>query len=342
MKALFLKRYGLNIRKNVEILEKEIGKLASDDLLIDVYSSGLNPVDYKIIYGLALVVMKPKRPFPLGFDLAGIVVKKGDGVTDFEIGDEVYSKVPWDQMGTISEKIVVRSSMVALKPKNTTFAEASGIPLVGCTVLDSFEVAEIGKGTSILIHAGSGGIGTFAIQYAKYLGAYVYTTTSTKNVEWVKKLGADVVIDYQKQDYRKIIKDVDVVYDTLGGKYTRQALTVVKKGGKIISIAGHHDDATLKKVGVAKFYRILFQIKGSLLMYRMKRKRIFYKHVWSYPNKKNLNYIRSLVEDGKVKPVNDKEFPFEKAAEALKYISTNRAKGKVTVTIQRKLKVERK
>lgn len=334
MKALFLTRYGFNIRKNVKFLEKEITKPDSDDLLIKVFSSGLNPVDYKIIHGLALLIMRPKRPFSLGFDLSGIVIDKGNEVTDFEIGDEVYSKVPWDQMGTISEEILVRSNMTALKPKNITFAEAAGLPLVGCTVLDSFEVAKVVKGTKILIHAGSGGIGTFAIQYAKFLGAFVYTTTSTENVDWVKALGADVVIDYKKQDYRKIIKNVDVVYDTLGGKYTRQGIGVVKVGGKIISIAGHHDDATLKKVGVAKFFRILFQLKGSLLMYKMKRKNVFYKHVWSYPNKKSLDYISTLIEKGEIKPVNDKAFPFEKSVEALNYLKTNRAKGKVTITIK--------
>ncbi|MFD1552497.1 NADP-dependent oxidoreductase [Putridiphycobacter roseus] len=334
MKALFLTRYGLSINKNVKFFEREIDDPKRDEVRIETYAAGLNPIDQKIIFGLALIIMKPKRPFPLGFDLAGIVVKKGDAVTDLNIGDKVYSKVPWDQMGTISEQILVRANMVALKPKNTTFAAAAGLPLVACTVLDSFQVANIKKGSKILIHAGSGGIGTFAIQYAKYLGAYVYTTTSTKNVALVKSLGADVVIDYKKQDYRKIVKDLDVVYDTLGRKYTRQALSVIKKGGKIISIAGHHDDATLKKVGISKFFRILFQIKGSILMYRMKRKGVFYKHVWSYPNKKKLNYIRVLIESEKIKPVNDKEFPFEKAAEALAYLRTNRAKGKVTIKIK--------
>ena len=334
MKALFLTGYGFNIKKNVKILDKEISKPCADELMIEVYSSGLNPIDYKIIYGLAWIIMNPKRPFALGFDLSGIVVEKGAKVSDFEIGDEVYSKVPWEQMGTITEKIIVSSNMVALKPKNISFAQAAGIPLVGCTVLDSFEVAKIGKESKILIHAGSGGIGTFAIQYAKYLGAFVYTTTSTENVDWVKALGADIVIDYKKEDYRKIVKNVDVVYDTLGGKHTRHGLTVVKKGGKIISIAGHHDDATLEKVGISKFYRKLFQLKGSFLMYKMKRKGVFYKHVWSYPNKKSLNYIRSLIEGGKIKPVNDKAFPFEKSVEALKYLSRKRSKGKVTITIK--------
>ena len=211
MKALFLQKYGLFIRRNLQFLEKELAKPGENDLLIEVFAAGLNPVDYKIIYGMALAFTRPKRPFPLGFDLSGVVIGKGENVQDFTIGDAVYAKVPWEQMGTIATQISVRSDMVALKPKNINFEEAAGIPLVGCTVVDSFKVAEIKEGTSVLIYAGSGGIGSFAIQYAKYLGAYVYTTTSTSNVEWVKKLGADCVIDYKKEDYKKIVQNVDVV-----------------------------------------------------------------------------------------------------------------------------------
>jgi NADPH:quinone reductase-like Zn-dependent oxidoreductase len=255
-------------------------------------------------------------------------------VQDFTIGDAVYAKVPWEQMGTIATQISVRSDMVALKPKNINFEEAAGIPLVGCTVVDSFKIAEIKEGTSVLIYGGSGGIGSFAIQYAKFLGAYVYTTTSTSNVEWVKKLGADCVIDYKKEDFRKRVQNVDVVYDTLGGSYTSKALKVVRNGGKIISIAGHHDDATLKKVGVAKIFRFLFWVKGSILLFRMQRKNVFYKHVWSYPNQTTLNYIRDLVEAEKIKPIVDQVFPFEDAVNALVYLQKKRAKGKVIVSMK--------
>jgi len=283
---------------------------------------------------MAIIIMRPPRPFPLGFDLSGIVIGKGKNVQDFTLGDAVYAKVPWHQMGTISTEISVQSDMVALKPKNINFNEAAGIPLVGCTVVDSFKVAGIRQGTTILIHGGSGGIGTFAIQYAKYLGAYVYTTTSTSNVEWVKKLGADCVIDYKKEDYKEIVQNVDVVYDTLGGSYTSNALKVVRNGGKIISIVGHHDDETLKKVGVAKIFRFMFRVKNSILLFRMQRKNVFYKHVWSYPNQTTLNYIRELVEAGKIIPVVDKVFPFEDAVNALSYLQKKRAKGKVIVSMK--------
>lgn len=336
MKALCLTSYGLFIRKNLKFIEIEIKSPGPSDLLIKVYAAGLNPIDYKIIYGMARIVKSPTRPFALGFDLSGVVIGKGEKVTEFQIGDEVYSKVPWEQMGTIATEILVKSNMVALKPKNLTFSEAAGIPLVGCTVVESFKIAGVKKGTKILIHGGSGGIGSFAIQYAKHLGAFVYTTTSTSNVKWVKQLGADIVIDYKKEDYRDIVKDADVVYDTLGGKYTGNALKVVKRGGKIISIAGHHDSETLAKLGIAKIFQILFKIKGFILMYRMRQKNVFYKHVWSYPDKETLNYIRELIEIGKIKAIVDREFPFDRAVEAVSYLQTNRAKGKVIVVINKK------
>ena len=324
--------YGFYLRRNLRFLERELPKPGSHDVLIEVYTAGLNPVDYKIVHGLALIITRPRRPFPLGFDLSGIVIGRGEKVKDFEIGDEVYTKVPWDQMGTISIEILVREHMVARKPVNLTFDEAAGIPLVGCTVLDSFHVAGVKKGTRMLITGGSGGVGTFAIQYAKYLGAHVYTTTSTPNVDLVRSLGADQVIDYKKEDFRKVVKEVDVVFDTVGGKYPGQSLAVVKRGGKIISIAGHHDDETLKKVGISKIFRVLFQIKGSLLMYRMRRKNVFYKHVWSYPDQEKLNYITKLIEEGHIRAVIDRVYPFEEAIDGLLYLKTNRARGKVVVS----------
>lgn len=334
MKALCLNGYGRNLRKNIEFLDIEVKKTGPTDLLIEIRAAGLNPVDYKLIHGVARIIYRPKRPYPLGFDLSGVVVGKGEEVSDFEIGDEVYSKVTWEQMGTIASHLVVRSDMVALKPSNISFEEAAGIPLVGTTVFDSFRIGKVKKGTRILIHAGSGGIGTFAIQYAKYLGAYVYTTTSTENVEWVKALGADCVIDYKTEDYRTIVKDIDVVYDTLGRKYLREAISVVKKGGAIISIAGHFDNETLEELGLSKFIMPFNSIKGSVLMYRMRRKNIFYKYVFSKANQELLNEITALIEQGEIKPINDLVFDFDQVIEALIYVKNGRSKGKVVVKIK--------
>jgi NADPH:quinone reductase-like Zn-dependent oxidoreductase len=336
MNALQVSGYGVNILSKLEYAASAEKALGPDDVMIKVVAAGLNPIDYKMIYGIMRIVGKdPLPPYTLGFDLAGIVLKKGLNVTDFAPGDEVYSKVPWEQIGTVCFTAVVRADMVAKKPKNISFIEASGLPLVGCTVFDSFQLFNLKPNSSILIHAGSGGIGSFAIQYAKYLGAYVYTTTSTNNVSWVKELGADRVIDYKNEDYLNVVQNVDMVYDTLGGKYTREAIKVVKKGGAIVSIVGHHDDETLKQLKVNRLVRLLFKIKGAFLLLRMRSKNIRYKHVWTYPCKQTLDSITALIEKGHIKPIVDRVYAFEKSVEAISYLRTNRAKGKVIIDVNK-------
>ncbi len=332
-KSLCLTGYGKNLKKNLQFLVTEIPTPNKNDVLIQIKAAGLNPVDYKMIYGRTKLIFNPQKPFAIGFDLAGIIIGKGEDVNDFKLGDEVYSKVPWDQIGTIATHIVVRSNMVGLKPKNLSFIQAAGIPLVGCTVVESMEIAKIKKGDKILIQGGSGGIGTFAIQYAKYLGAEVYSTTSTGNVELVKSLGADVVIDYKNENYKKVLSDMDVVYDTVGGKYTRQAYSVTKKGGKIIAIVGHYDTETLKVLGISKILIQLNKIKGFYILFRANLKKITFKHVFSYPNQKTLNFITQLIEEKEIIAVNDRVFPFEDAIEAISYLKSNRAKGKVIIEI---------
>lgn len=334
MKSLYLKSYGKNIRKKLFFLETETPKPEADEVLIEIHAAGLNPVDYKIVHGVAKIFWNPAKPFALGFDLAGIIIGKGDAVNNFQIGDEVYAKVTWPQMGTISTHLAVKADAIALKPKSMTFVEAASIPLAACTVIQSFDVAGILKGTRVLIHAGSGGIGTFAIQYAKLMGAYVYTTTSTDNVDLVKSLGADCVIDYKKEDYRQLVKEVDVVYDTLGGRFTRDALQVVKTGGKIISIAGHIDDETTAWLKIPKFYQTLNSWMGRRLMKAMRSKNVFYKHVWMFQDQELLAKIAKLIEAGKIRAVIDREYNFEDAIEALVYLQTNRAKGKVVVRVK--------
>ena len=336
MNALQVSGYGVNILSKLKYAASAEKALGTNDVMIKVVAAGLNPIDYKMIYGIMRIVGKdPLPPYTLGFDLAGIVLKKGFNVTDFAPGDEVYSKVPWEQIVTVCFTAVVRADMVAKKPKNISFIEASGIPLVGCTVFDSFQLFNLKPNSSILIHAGSGGIGSFAIKYAKYLGAYVYTTTSTNNVSWVKELGADRVIDYKNEDYLNVVQNVDMVYDTLGGKYTREAIKVVKKGGAIVSIVGHHDDETLKQLNVNRLVRLLFKIKGAFLLLRMRSKNIRYKHVWTYPCKQTLDSITALIEKGHIKPIVDRVYAFEKSVEALRYLRTNRAKGKVIIEVNK-------
>jgi NADPH:quinone reductase-like Zn-dependent oxidoreductase len=266
-------------------------------------------------------------PSTSAYDVSGIVVEKGIEVSNFEIGDLVYSRVPQEQMGTLAELVAVTSHAVSKKPGNISFEEAAGLPLVGLTALQSLEYAGIKENDKVLIHAGSGGVGSFAIQYAKAKGAYVYTTTSTSNVEWVKELGADRVIDYKTEDYKAIVKDADIVFDTLGKNYTTEAFTVVKKGGMVVSVVGPLDEESAKMFGMAD-YKLPTELSNLV-----SEKEATYKFIFMHPNGSHLGEIKALVEDDKIKSTIDKVYPFSESIEAFTHLASGRAKGKIVIKI---------
>jgi NADPH:quinone reductase-like Zn-dependent oxidoreductase len=231
-------------------------------------------------------------------------------------------------MGTLAEFVAVTSIAVSKKPGNISFEEAASLPLAGLTALQSLEYAGIKENDKVLIHAGSGGVGSFAIQYAKAKGAYVYTTTSTSNVEWVKALGADRVIDYKTEDYKSIAKDVDIVFDTLGQNYSLESFEVVKQGGIVVSIVGPLDEASAKMFGMADYKLPEELAKAS------SEKDAEYKFIFMHPNGAHLNEIKSMIEDEKIKPIIDKVYPFSESIEAFIHLASGRAKGKIVVKIK--------
>ncbi|GAA4280337.1 NADP-dependent oxidoreductase [Gaetbulibacter aestuarii] len=333
MKALQITGYG-DIQKNLRFNAIEKPKVKSDEVLIEVYAAAINPVDYKIVEGALKQIRKLKFPSGTGFDVAGIVVETGDAVTGLNIGDKVYSRVPTDAPGTFAEYVSVVADAVSIKPANLSFEEAAGLPLVGLTSMQAFETGAFKKGDKVLIHAGSGGIGSFAIQYAKSQGAFVYTTTSTKNVNWVKELGADKVINYKKQDYLGIVRDADLVFDTLGGHYTEDAFKVIKEGGHVVSIAGILDKVTAKNFGLNGIIRFILALKRLPVTIAMKRKSAHYKFIFVHPDGKQLDALRDLVEAGKIKPVIDKIYDFSEAIDAYHYQKSGHAKGKVILKMK--------
>ena len=249
MKALQIEKYG-EIKDSLSINEIEKPSIKQNEILIEVKAASLNPIDYKIVEGKLKDMISLNLPSTIGFDVSGVVVEKGANVTNFEIGDEVYARVPQEQMGTVAEFVVVTSDLVAKKPEDITFEEASGLPLTGLTAIQALLSVGIRENDRVLIHSGSGGVGSFAVQYAKAKGAIVYTTTSTKNTDWVKALGADRVIDYKKEDYKEVVNDLDIVFDTLGDDYTLEAFEIIKEGGKVTTIVGPPDEETAKQMGM--------------------------------------------------------------------------------------------
>ncbi len=326
MKALQIIKYG-ELKESLSINEAEKPAVKPNDILVEVKAASLNPIDYKMAEGYLKERVPLNLPATIGFDLSGKVIEKGTDVGNFEIGDEVYSRVPGEQMGTVSEYAVVNSNVAAKKPGNSSFEEASGLPLAGLTAIQALERVGLKENDRVLIHAGSGGVGSLAIQYAKVKGAFVYTTTSTKNVDWVKALGADRVIDYKTEDYKTIAKDVDVVFDTLGDTYTPEAFEIIKEGGRIATIAGPPDEESAKGMGLAD-YKLPEEISNLI-----SKKSATYRYTWMQPNSEQLDALSTMVENGKIKPVVDKVYSLEEGIEAYLHLATGRAKGKVIITL---------
>jgi NADPH:quinone reductase-like Zn-dependent oxidoreductase len=326
MRALQIVKYGELVDS---LAFKEVNKptIKGTEVLIEVKAAAINPIDKSIVLGNLQGFLPIPLPSSMAYDVSGTVVEVGVEVSNFNVGDLVYSRVPQEQMGTIADFVAVTSAAVSKKPGNISFEEAAGIPLAGLTALQSLENAGIKKDDKVLIHAGSGGVGSFAIQYAKAKGAYVYTTTSTSNVEWVKELGADRVIDYKTEDYKAIVKDADIVFDTLGQNYTADAFDIVKEGGTVVSIVGPMDEATAKMFGMAdyKLPEELAKLSSD--------KKANYKYIFMHPNGEHLGEIKTMMEDEKIKPIIDKVYPFNESIEAFTHLATGRAKGKIIITL---------
>lgn len=327
MKAFQVVKYG-DIKDSVAINEVSKPVVGAKDVLIEVRAAGINPIEKGIVSGHLQRLLSIPLPATLGYDVSGTVVEKGDEVKTFEIGDLVYARVPQEQMGTLAEFVAVVDYAVSKKPENISFEEAAGLPLAGLTALQSLESVGIKQNDKVLIHAGSGGVGSFAVQYAKAKGAYVYTTTGTDNVDWVKELGADRVIDYKTEDYKTIVKDVDIVFDTLGGSYTLEAFQLIKQGGRVVSIMGPMDDEAATMFGMTD-YKMPEELTEII-----KSKNATYSYIWMHPDGVGLGQIKSMVEDGKIKPIVDKEYSFFESAAALLHLATGKAKGKIIIRVK--------
>jgi NADPH:quinone reductase-like Zn-dependent oxidoreductase len=309
--------------------------LRDDDVLVEIHAAGLNVLDSKIRGGEFKLILPYRPPFILGHDVAGIVVRVGSKVRQFKPGDEVYARPRDGRIGTFAEFIAIGEADVALKPRNLTMEEAASIPLVGLTAWQALvERAQLKSGQKVLIHAGSGGVGTFAIQLAKHLGATVATTTSTANVDLVRGLGADVVVDYKSQDFETVLSGYDVALNSLDGDTLRKSLGVLKPGGKLISISGPPDPDFAREQGLSWFLRPVFRVLSLGIRRKARRQNVGYSFLFMRASGAQLGQITSLIEAGTIRPVVDRIFPFEATNEAMAYVDAGRSKGKVVVKIR--------
>jgi NADPH:quinone reductase-like Zn-dependent oxidoreductase len=334
MRAFVVERYGN--ADTVRASEVPDPKAGAHDVLVRIHAASVNPVDLKIRNGDLKTILPLRAPFVLGNDLAGTVVAVGAGVTRFTVGDEVYAQPDQDQMGTFAEFVAIHEDAVATKPATLTMVEAASIPLVGLTAWQALvERADLRPGQKVLIHAGAGGVGTIAIQLAKHLGASVATTASATKSDLVKNLGADVVIDYQKQPFETILHDYDVVLDTVGGETLNKSLQVLKPGGKVISVAGPPDPAFAKEIGANPVVRLAMAALSYRIRRRARRRQVTYSFLFMKASGDQLRELTALIDAGIIRPVVDSVFDFEQTREALAQIEQGRAKGgKVVVRMK--------
>ncbi|KAB7632305.1 NADP-dependent oxidoreductase [Stenotrophomonas rhizophila] len=333
MKAFLIDRYGT--KETGRIGDAPQPALRDDDVLIRVHAASVNALDAKIRTGEFKLILPYRLPLILGNDMAGTVVSVGAGVQHFKPGDEVYARPDDDRIGTFAEFIAVNAASVALKPGNLTMVEAASLPLVALTAWQALvETAQLKPGQKVFIQAGSGGVGTVAIQLAKHLGAFVATTTSTANVAWVKDLGADVVIDYKQQDFATELRDYDVVLNSLGKDELTRSLQILKPGGHLISISGPPTPAFASARGVAWPLKQVMRLLSHGIRSQAERKGVTYTFVFMRASGQQLGEISSLVEAGAIRPVIDRVFPFQETQSALAHVESGRAKGKVVVEMR--------
>ncbi|TYK58790.1 NADP-dependent oxidoreductase [Pseudomonas synxantha] len=331
MKAFSIERYG---KQTGRITEAPTPVVGEHDVLVQVHASSVNVLDAKIAKGEFKLILPYALPLILGNDLAGVVLSVGAAVRRFKPGDEVYGRPPQQRIGTFAELIAVREDALARKPANITMEQAASLPLVALTAWQVLvETARLKKGQKVFIHAGSGGVGSIAIQLAKHLGAFVATTTSTANVEWVKALGADVVIDYKQQNFETLLNDYDVVLNSLGPDALAKSLDILKPGGQLISISGPPTQAFAREQQLSWLLGLVMGVLSSGIRRKARKQGVRYDFLFMRASGAQLDELTALVEAGIIKPVIDRTFPFESTAQALSYVEQGRVKGKVVITM---------
>jgi len=332
MKSMVIEKYGKSVP--LVLKERPMPVLGEHDVLVGIRAASLNPIDHKIKAGKLKLLLHYEMPLIMGNDFSGVVIKAGDKVDQYKPGDEVYGRPRKNRIGTLAEYIAVHQDDISLKPTNLSFEEAASIPLVGLTAYQAFhDILKLQKDQKILIHAGSGGVGTFAIQLAKSMGAYVATTVGEKGYDLVKSLGADQIINYRKDDFEQLLEGYDAVLDTLGGDVLKKSFRVLKPGGKIVSVSGLPNARFGKEAHLGRLKTILLLLVSHKLTALEKKTQTRYHFLFMKPDGAQLKKIKELMEKERIIPVIDQVFKFAEAPQALEYLEGGRAKGKVVISI---------
>ena len=332
MKAFTFKRYGKSPELGFD--DVDFPSPGDDEILVKVYAVGLNPIDNMIPTGMFKRVLHFSLPATLGSDVSGVVVATGRRVTRFKAGDEMFASIFDRGTGSLAEFVRVPENLAALKPATLDFVQAASLPMVSLTSWQALtERAKLRAGQKVFIPAGSGGIGSFAIQLAKHLGATVGTTTSTANIDWVSRLGADEVVDYKKQEFEKVLSGYDIVLGTIRGDAIEKSTQILKPGGKIVSLIGPLDTAFARERHLNVFLRFVLGLMSRKIMRLSKKRGLTYSFLFVRPDGSQLSQIAELMDAQRIKPVIDNVFPFAETGDAFAYLARGHAKGKVVVKI---------
>jgi NADPH:quinone reductase-like Zn-dependent oxidoreductase len=331
MKAFVVEHYGKDGLRAADVPEPEVG---DGDVLVKVSAAAINPLDTMVRNGEFKRLLKYQTPFVLGHDVAGVVIRVGSAVRDFQVGDEVYARPRDLRIGTFAQYIAIDQDDVAPKPASLTLHEAAAVPLVSLAAWQALvDRAHAQPGQKVLIHAGSGGLGSTVIQLAKHLGATVATTARGENAQLVRSLGADTVVDYTKQDFAEVLSGYDVVLDSRGGENLEKSLTVLKPGGQAIGVAGPPDPGFAKQLGAPRFMGVVMGLLSRKVRKQARKLGVSYSFLFTHANGAQLRELASLYDAGHLRPLIDKTFPFDQTLEALAYVEQGRANGKVVITL---------
>jgi NADPH:quinone reductase-like Zn-dependent oxidoreductase len=331
MRGYVLKHYGGP--EGAQLMDVPAPAMRSRDILVDVRAAGLNPVDFKFRQGKLRAILRPKLPFVLGNELAGEVIAVGSDVTRFRVGDRVFARVAKDRAGAFAEQACVDEDHAAPMPQELDFTAAAAVPLAGLTALQALrDELGVGPGQKVFISGGAGGVGTFAIQIAKWLGAHVTTTASKRGEALVRSLGCDEVIDYTAQDLSKAGGKFDAGFDLVGGNTLEQMFGIMRPGARIVSVAAIPEPQTaIKDLGGRRALSAAFWIISYGIRSRARRAGIGYRYLFMHPSGRDLAQLSELIEQEKLKIIVDKTYPFARISEALAYVESGHAKGKVVV-----------
>lgn len=333
MQAFVLNRYGGPEATGLHEVPRPVA--GPGEVLVRVHAAGLNPVDFKTRDGMLKVVQGYDFPVVMGNELAGTVEGLGEGVTAFQPGDRIFARVPKSRMGAFADHAAVPASHLALLPPSIDFETAAGVPLAGLTALQALrDELRLEPGSRIFIPGGAGGVGTFAIQIAKWLGAEVTTTASPRGRDLVERLGADHIIDYTVRNFEDEVRDMDGAFDLIGGDTLEKCFSVVKRGGMVVSVAGMPEPTTARKdlrrgAGLAA----LFWFASFGLRAKARKHGVTYRYLFMHPSGAELAELVQLIVDGKLEPVVDRVFPFAEIGDAMAYLESGRAKGKIVLRI---------